>query len=161
VEKSWPRIKREIPNAKLRLVGKYTDGLLKPANPDVEGLGWIRDPSEEIATWSGMIVPIRLGAGTRVKVAEAFSRKCPLISTRLGARGYDCVDGKELLLADSPEAFARACIYVLQKPSDAAAMAERAWLRFLEQWTWDAIAPHVWATAEHCLRLASTSPGIH
>lgn len=161
LKKCWPQIKREIPNAKLRLVGKGTDGQLKPADPDVDRLGWIADPSEEIATWSGMIVPIRLGAGTRVKIAEAFSRKCPLVSTPLGARGYDCTHGKELLLADNPKAFARACIHVIQNPSDAAAMAERAWLRFLEHWTWDVIAPRVWATAEHCLRLEPRSLGIH
>lgn len=149
----WPKIKREIPNARLRLIGKDSGGLQKPAGPDVDGLGWITDPAEEIATWSGMIVPIRLGSGTRVKIAEAFSRKCPLISTSFGARGYDATDGKELFLADTSEAFARACIYVMRNPSDAASMAQRAWLRFLQDWTWDAIAPRVWETAEHCLQL--------
>ena len=32
------------------------------------------------------------------------------------------------------------------------AMAERAYAAFLEKWTWDAIAPKVWAAAEDCLR---------
>ena len=155
METCWPRIKSEVPDAKLRLIGQDSDGPLKPADPDVAGLGWIADPSGEIATWSGMIVPLRLGSGTRVKVAEAFSRKCPLISTPFGARGYDFADGKELLLADTPEAFARACIDVMQKPSAAAAMAQRAWRRYLDDWTWEAIAPRVWATAEHCLKLSA------
>lgn len=155
MERCWPRIKSEVPDAKLRLIGQDSDGPLKPADPDVAGLGWMADPSGEIATWSGMIVPLQLGSGTRVKVAEAFSRKCPLISTPFGARGYDFADGKELLLAETPEAFARACIYVMQKPSEAAAMAQRAWRRYLEDWTWEAIAPRVWATAEHCLKLSA------
>ena len=57
----WARIKRDVPDARLRLVGKYSDGPLKPADPDVDGLGFLADPSEEIATWSAMIVPIRVG----------------------------------------------------------------------------------------------------
>ncbi|MBV9492262.1 MAG: glycosyltransferase family 4 protein [Verrucomicrobia bacterium] len=149
----WPRIKREVPDVQLRLVGKDSDGPLRPAEPGVYGLGWMPDPSEEIATWSAMIVPIRLGAGTRVKVAEAFSRKCPLISTRLGAYGYDVVDGRELRLADTPSAFVQACVQLLRDPVQATAMAERAWKAFLEKWTWDAIAPRVWAAADHCLQL--------
>jgi glycosyltransferase involved in cell wall biosynthesis len=149
----WPGIKREIPGARLRLVGKDSDGLLQPTAAGVDCLGWIADPSEEIATWSAMIIPVRFGAGTRVKVAEAFGRKCPLISTRLGAFGYDVADGRELLLADSPEAFSAACVQLIRDPSAATAMAARAWRLFLDKWTWDAIRPRVWAAAEHCLRL--------
>jgi glycosyltransferase involved in cell wall biosynthesis len=154
----WPLIKRGVPDARLRLVGKDSDGPLKPVDTDVDGLGWMADPSDEIATWSAMIVPIRLGAGTRVKVAEAFSRKCPLVSTRLGAYGYEVADGQELLLADTPEAFAKACIRLIRQPVEAATMAERAWQSFLNSWTWDAIAPRVWAAAEQCLKLSGSGP---
>ena len=153
LRKCWPRIKREVPNARLRLVGKDSGGILK-ADAEVDSLGWKKDPSEEIATWSAMIVPIRLGAGTRVKVAEAFSRKVPLVSTGLGAFGYDVVDGKELILADTPEVFAKACVRMIREPVEAATMAERAWQSFLNSWTWDAIAPRVWAAAEQCLKLS-------
>ena len=147
----WAQIKRDVPDARLRLVGEHTDGPLKPAGPDVDGLGWLADPSEEIATWSAMIVPIREGGGTRVKVAEALSRKCPLVATRLGAYGYDLVDGKEILFGDTPPAFAGACVRAIRQPAEAAARAERAWKRFLENWTCNAIAPRVWAAAEYCL----------
>ena len=153
----WARIKREIPDARLRLVGECTDGPLKPADPDVDGLGWLADPSEEIATWSALIVPIQVGGGTRVKVVDALSRKCPLVSTRLGAFGYDLVDGKEVLFGDTPGAFARACIRAIREPAEATAMAERARNRFLENWTCDAIAPRVWAAAEYCLRQNANS----
>lgn len=149
----WPGIQREVPGVRLRLVGKDSDGPLKPAVAGVDGLGWMADPAEEIATWSAMIVPVRLGAGTRVKVAEAFSRKCPLVSTHLGAFGYEVADGRELRLADGPEAFSAACVELIRDPSAAAAMAARAWRSFLDKWTWDSIRPRVWAAAEHCLRL--------
>ena len=98
-----------------------------------------------------MIVPIRIGAGTRGKIAHAFGRKCPVVSTTLGAYGYEVTDMREIILADSPAAFARACVTTIQEPALAAEIAERAWQRFLQQWTWEAIRPRVWAAAEDCL----------
>jgi glycosyltransferase involved in cell wall biosynthesis len=148
----WPLVKKQIPNARLRLVGKDSDGSLKPAAPDVDALGFVADPSAEIATWSAMIVPILHGAGTRVKIADAFSRKCPLVSTRLGAFGYDVQSGRELLMADRPVEFAEACISLMRDRSAGQAMAERAFVAFVQKWTWDAIAPRIWAAAENALR---------
>jgi glycosyltransferase involved in cell wall biosynthesis len=150
----WDRINCKAPGARLRLVGQGSDSILEIASSDVDSLGWVMDPSEEIATWSAMIVPIRLGAGTRVKVAEAFSRKVPVVSTRLGAFGYDLTNGQEVLLADTPEAFVSACVQLIQAPVEAATMAERAWQLFLNKWTWNAIVPRVCEAAQQCLSLS-------
>jgi glycosyltransferase involved in cell wall biosynthesis len=158
VEECWPRIKQHVPDARFRLVGSGSDRPLGPSGRDIDGLGWVDDAEAEIATWSAMVVPTRIGAGTRVKIAEGFSRKCPIVSTSLGAYGYGVTDGQELLLADSAEDFANACVRVIQQPQEAAAMADRAWQQFLEQWTWDAIRPRVWGAAEDCLRASRTSP---
>jgi glycosyltransferase involved in cell wall biosynthesis len=150
----WPLVKRDVPDARLRLVGRLSDGPLKPSGPDIDALGWVDDADGEMSTWSAMIVPIRLGAGTRGKIAHAFSQKCPVVSTTLGAYGYDAVNGREMFLADSPADFAAACVRTIRAPSEAAAVAERAWQDFLERWAWDAIRPRVWAAAEECLRLS-------
>ena len=151
-ENCWPRIKREIPDARLRLVGKGSDGISWPEGMDIDALGWVDDSAAEVATWSVMVVPIRTGGGTRVKIAEGFSRKCPIVSTSLGAYGYEAVHGRQLLMADAAIDFAAECIKTIRHPVQAAAMAERAWKQFLEKWTWEAIRPRVWAAAEDCLR---------
>jgi glycosyltransferase involved in cell wall biosynthesis len=155
VRSCWPLIKRQVPDARLRLVGKDTDGPLKPNAPDVDALGYLADAASEMATWSAMIIPVRQGAGTRVKIADAFSRKCPVVSTKLGAYGYDVQSGRELLLADKPDDFAQACVSLIRNRAASSAIADRAYATFLEKWTWDAIAPKVWAAAEDCLRRAS------
>jgi glycosyltransferase involved in cell wall biosynthesis len=157
VKECWPLIKREIPDARLRIVGKGSEGVLKPAGPDIDGLGWVSDLVDEIASWSLMIVPVRLGAGTRVKIAQAFSLKCPVVSTSFGAYGYDVEEQVELLLADTPRTFAEACTRMIHYPVEAKKMTNRAWERFLQEWTWDAIAPRVWAAAEDCLRLSAAA----
>jgi glycosyltransferase involved in cell wall biosynthesis len=153
VNECWPGIKSEVPDARLRLVGPGSDGPLKFQGPDIDGLGWLASPSDEIRTWSLMVVPIRVGGGTRVKIAQAFSLKCPVVSTSLGAYGYHVRDGHELSLADSAGAFSNACIRLIREPESAAQMAERAWMQFLEKWTWDATHPLIWAAVEDCLRL--------
>jgi glycosyltransferase involved in cell wall biosynthesis len=158
VQKCWPRIQASVPEARLRLVGQGCDGPLKPAGPNIDARGWLADPSAEIATWSAMIVPIRLGAGTRVKIAQGFSRKCPMVSTSLGAFGYDVRDGEDLFLADDANAFADACVRAIRQPAEANAMADRAWRKFLEKWSWEAIGPRIRAAAEDGLRLRRSAP---
>lgn len=151
----WPFVKRDLPSARLRLVGKDTNGALRPGALDIEALGYLTDPVDEIATWSAMIVPITRGAGMRVKIADAFSRKCPVVSTPLGAYGYDVRNGRELLLANDPRQFAAACVALIRDRAAAKAMTERAYQAFLKEWTWEAIAPRVCAAAEDALRLGS------
>ncbi len=153
----WDEIRRAAPGVRLRLIGKGTDGESGPKGPDIDGLGFVADPAAEIATWSAMIIPIRFGGGTRIKIAEAFSRKCPAVSTRLGAFGYEVEDGSQLLLADKPQEFSRACLALVRDRARAAALAERAWDDFLAHWTWEAIAPKVQAAARECF-LRGQSP---
>jgi glycosyltransferase involved in cell wall biosynthesis len=151
----WSRLKQQVPDARFRIVGMGSESLAADlVGPDIDALGYVDDAAEEIATWSAMVVPLQLGAGTRVKIAEAFSRRCPLVSTSLGAYGYDVENERELFVADSAEELADACVRTIRRPEEAAAMAERAWSRFLEEWTWEAIRPRVWAAAEDCLRRA-------
>jgi glycosyltransferase involved in cell wall biosynthesis len=153
-EHGWPRVKQQIADARFRLIG--TPGKNAPTNlgPDIDSLGYVDDPADEMATWSAMVVPLQLGAGTRVKVAEAFSRRCPLVSTPLGVYGYNVENERELLIGNSADELADACVRMIRRPAEAAAMADRAWSRFLEEWTWEAIRPRVRNTVEACLRAA-------
>jgi glycosyltransferase involved in cell wall biosynthesis len=147
----WPMIKREVPRAELRLVGRGSDGYLTKLGPDITGVGWLEDPGDEIASWSAMIVPIKVGAGTRVKVAEAFARRCPVVATTIGAFGYDVENGREVLLADRADDFASACILLLRNPELGEALSARAHKRFLERWTWDSFQCTVGAAIQQCI----------
>jgi glycosyltransferase involved in cell wall biosynthesis len=147
----WPMIKSKLPSAQLRLIGRGSEGRLTGLGPDIEGLGWLEDPEDEIASWSAMIVPIRTGSGTRVKLAEGFARKCPVVATTIGAFGYNVHHGEELLLADRAKDFASACVLLLSDPSLRDTLSERAHKRFLHEWTWDSFEGTVGAVIEECL----------
>jgi glycosyltransferase involved in cell wall biosynthesis len=152
VQNCWPIIKRDLPDARLRLVGRGSDDVNGLRAPDVDVLGWMADPAAEISSWAATVVPIHVGAGTRVKIAQAFGEKCPIVSTSFGAYGYDPVDGREMYLADTAEDFAAACLKAVREPEKAMQMAERAWQQFLARWTWESIQPRIRAAAEDCLR---------
>jgi glycosyltransferase involved in cell wall biosynthesis len=124
---------------------------------DIQGLGWVADPGPEIATWAAMVVPIRMGGGTRIKIAEGFARQCPVVSTSLGAYGYDVTDNEELLLADSAGAFAAACIALLKSSDLRKRLTEKAFVKFRERWTWEAVASRVEAAVHDCLEKGRVS----
>ena len=151
IHEVWPVIQRQFPRVQLRLVGRKSESYLTKLDPNIVGLSWLEDPGEEIATWSAMIVPIRVGGGTRVKVAEAFARKCPVVATTIGAFGYDVHNGEEMLLADRADDFASACLSLLRDRELGKALSERAYQRFLERWTWDSFESTVGAAVRQCL----------
>ena len=135
----WPRVRSALPGAVLRLAGEGTERAAL-SHPGVEALGYVPDAGAEIATWSAMLVPILTGGGTRIKVAEAFGRRCPVVSTALGAFGYDVRDGRELLIADSAEAFAAACVRVARDEGLAQSLTAAASAYYDAHCTWSASA---------------------
>jgi glycosyltransferase involved in cell wall biosynthesis len=98
-----------------------------------------------------MVVPIRVGGGTRVKTADGFARRCPIVATSIGAFGYDIENGKQAFVADSAEEFASACILLLKDPALRKAVSDRAYDYFLARWKWDSFATTVGAAVQECL----------
>ena len=84
--------------------------------PEVALLGFVEDLSVVYADSAAVIVPIRAGGGTRVKVLEAFSYEKPVVSTSLGVEGLRVRDGETVLIGDTPELFAQQCLRIMKNP---------------------------------------------
>jgi glycosyltransferase involved in cell wall biosynthesis len=149
IEKVWPTILKKFPQARLRLAGEGGEKFSSSQNVDASG--WVADMESEMANWSLAIVPVLAGAGTRIKILDAFSRKCPVVSTHLGAYGHDVENGRELLLADSPNNFAENCLRILKNPLEGGRLAKNAWQKFLNDCTWDSQAGRVAEIIENVL----------
>jgi Glycosyl transferases group 1 len=121
-----PIISRACPGAEFRIVGRDGVELLQKDALTGTALGYVDDPTDEMATWTAMVVPVRFGGGTRVKIADAFARGIPVVSTRTGAFGYEVAHRRELMLADSSQDFATACISVAGQPSLAVELIKSA-----------------------------------
>jgi glycosyltransferase involved in cell wall biosynthesis len=152
VQKVWPLILEKMPDVRLRLVGAGSEKGCWQDTRNIDALGFLANTESEMATWSASVVPLFVGGGTRIKIAESFSRLCPVVATSLGAYGYDVTDGNELWLADSPTDFAVKCLRTLTDAGENQAMAGRAWEKFLQHWTWNAQAGRVAAIVQSVLR---------
>jgi glycosyltransferase involved in cell wall biosynthesis len=75
--------------------------------------GWVRDVRDCYRDPDAVVVPIRAGGGTRIKILEAFSYRRPVVSTSIGAEGIDARDQEEILIADTPERFVQACVRLI------------------------------------------------
>jgi hypothetical protein len=148
----WPEIRRALPDAEWRVIGEASAEFLRARTLPGVGLGYLRDPTEEMATWTAMIVPIRIGGGTRVKISEAFVRRIPVLSTSLGAFGYDVTDGRELLLADDARTFSQACVRISTEPDLAERLTAAANDLYRQRYSVTAVRHRVAVVAEQALR---------
>jgi glycosyltransferase involved in cell wall biosynthesis len=73
-----------------------------------------------------VVVPIRAGGGTRIKILEAFSFGCSVVTTSMGAEGLDIHHEEELLIADNANEFADRCIQLMHDPEKRERMGRRA-----------------------------------
>lgn len=107
LDKVWPVVHREIPQARLYLAGrKMPEQWTKATIDGVTVVGEVPDAAQFIADKQINVVPLLSGSGIRVKIIEAMSMGKAVVSTTVGAQGIDYTDGVDLLIADTPEAFA-------------------------------------------------------
>lgn len=83
----------------------YAAARRAPVRMDV--LGYVEDLRPYIETSRCLVVPLRYGGGTRLKILEALSQGLPVLSTRLGCEGLELTHGDEIVVADDPVGFAR------------------------------------------------------
>jgi glycosyltransferase involved in cell wall biosynthesis len=125
----WPRLRRRV-NRPLRLVlagSNPSASLARLARQrDVQLTGTVRDMGPYYCAADLVVIPIRVGGGTRIKLLEAAAYGLPIVSTTIGAEGTTFRNGLHLLLADTEETFLRSCVYLLEKRQRAMELAHRA-----------------------------------
>jgi len=119
----WPAIKAEVPQARLRIVGRNPDRRVQKwasnsINNDnsIEVTGRVPSVVEHLRQSAVIIVPLRIGGGTRLKIYEAMATGKAVVSTTIGAEGLDVHHGHDIMLADDPRSFAQAVIMLLRDP---------------------------------------------
>jgi len=116
----WDDIHAEYPTLKLYLAGRnMPDWLLEMKMPNIEIVGEVEDALTFISSKQIMIVPLLSGSGMRVKIMEGMALGKIIISTTIGAEGIDYENGKNIVLADSPEEFNKMIKYYLNDQNSA------------------------------------------
>jgi glycosyltransferase involved in cell wall biosynthesis len=141
VQNIWPRIADAHPDARLKIVGgRPPPSLLALAGPRVELTGFVPDLRPHLAAAAAVVVPLRLGGGTRLKIVEAMAMGKAIVSTTLGVEGIEAVPGRDLLVEDEPAAFADAVNRMLTHPDLAALIGQSARRLAVERYSWSGAA---------------------
>jgi glycosyltransferase involved in cell wall biosynthesis len=110
----WPLVLAKVPEAKFRIVGRNPDRRVQAlAGSSVEVTGRVPSVVEHLREAAVVVVPLRVGGGTRLKIYEAMAMGKAVVSTTVGAEGLDVHHGRDMILADSPVRFAESVITLL------------------------------------------------
>jgi glycosyltransferase involved in cell wall biosynthesis len=111
----WPSVLAQAPSAKLRIVGRNPgERVLRLASHSVQCTGRVPSVAEHLREAAVVVVPLRIGGGTRLKIYEAMAAGKAVVSTSVGAEGLDIRHGRDIILADDPQAFADAVLTLLR-----------------------------------------------
>ncbi len=127
LDKVWPLVLRERPDAQLHLAGnKMPKDLLALDLPGVVVQGRVKSAERFMAQRHVMVVPLRSAGGMRVKIIEGMAMGRAIVSTRMGAEGIDVTDGKDILLADDPAGMAGHMTGLIAAPERVARLGRNA-----------------------------------
>jgi polysaccharide biosynthesis protein PslH len=112
----YPILKQNMPQMSLTVIGNLTStedysDLIEDSS--VNFIGKVDNVVPFYKEASVAVVPLKSGSGTRLKILEAMSMGNPVVSTTIGADGIDYKNGQDLLIADTPDDFAKQILSLL------------------------------------------------
>lgn len=145
----FPAVRCELPNAEFRIVGRHTETVESLGElPGVNVVGSVDSLQPELERADVSVVPLRSGAGTRLKVVEAMANRLPVVSTAIGCEGIDVAGDVHLLVADDAATFARSCVTAVRDGAVRADLIAAAERRYLETYQWSTIRQRVATLAD-------------
>jgi glycosyltransferase involved in cell wall biosynthesis len=141
VQEVWPLVAARRPDARVKIIGaRPPQAVRELAGPGVEITGFVDDLRPHLASAAALVVPLRLGGGTRLKIVEGMAMGRPIVSTTLGAEGIEALPERDILIADEPSSFAGAVVRLLDDPALAARLGSSARQLAVERFSWAAAA---------------------
>jgi polysaccharide biosynthesis protein PslH len=139
-EKIWPRVLSNISDAKFRIVGRNPHpSVLKLASNSVEVTGRVPSVIEHLNRAAVVVVPLRIGGGTRLKIYEAMAMGKVVVSTPIGAEGLDVHDRHDIILSERPDDFADQIIGLLRDEAAREQLGAAA-MQTANKYDWSAVA---------------------
>lgn len=140
----WPRIRAAHPTVRLLVVGRGAPAEAQAlADERVELAGWVPDMSSAFARATVVLVPMRSGGGTRLKVLDGLASGRALLTTTMGAEGVALRDGEHAVVADGAEAFAAAALRLLGDAAERARLGAAGRALAETVYDWEAIGAHL------------------
>jgi sugar transferase (PEP-CTERM/EpsH1 system associated) len=142
VREIFPLIRRRRPECTLAIVGRSparTVAGLAAKDPRIFVTGTVDDVRPYLWGSTVSIVPLRIGGGTRLKIYEAMAAGSPVVSTPVGAEGLEVSSPENIRLAETPGAFAEACLDLMENAAARARQALAAAELVRSRCSWEAV----------------------
>ncbi len=135
-----PRLRARVPEARLLIAGRGSE-TLRDLPAGVQTLGCVADIRDVYRRGALLLVPLRDGGGSRLKIVEAWASGLPVVSTTAGAAGLRDA-AAHCAIADTADAFADATALLLAQPARAEELARQARRHAERHYSWQAtLAP--------------------
>ena len=155
----WPRVLKGFPKARFRIVGRNPAPRVKKlCSSSVEVTGAVPSMADHLREAAVLVVPLRAGSGTRIKIYEGMAMGKATVSTSIGAEGLNVRHGHDILLADDPLSFAAEVIKLLSDENLRRRYEFYAAATAL-QYDWSVIANRFTAILEETLRESANLSG--
>jgi len=146
-DKVLPLVLAQEPTARFQIVGMQPHPRLDRlrANPAIEITGAVAEIQPYINGAAVYVAPLRVGGGTRFKILEALASAKPVVSTPLGVEGLGVRSQQEVLIDETPAAFARHVVTLIRSRAGDGVLAGRlGWCarKFVEDhYGWERLTP--------------------
>lgn len=143
VKKVWPLIHKQIPKAKLHIVGNSpSQTVLNYANVQtgISITGNIPDIRDAFASADILIAPVFSGKGTRYKVLESLASGTPIVATSTAVEGLGLTPGVHVEIGDTAQSLAAKAVDLLHNPKRRLQMAEAGVSFLTKKYDWPIIA---------------------
>jgi glycosyltransferase involved in cell wall biosynthesis len=110
--------------------------------------GEVPDMAPFYAGCDAVVVPVRAGGGTRIKILEAWSYRRPVVTTAVGIEGLAARPNEHALVGDTPEEFAAHCVALMDDPGAGDRLCANAYQVLTASYTPDVIARTIAALEE-------------
>ncbi|WP_225872441.1 glycosyltransferase family 4 protein [Pedobacter polaris] len=118
LDEIWPDIEKLSGELRFYIAGKNMQKQF--FDYDSENLiveGEVFDAVEFMNSKAIMIVPLLSGSGMRVKIIEGMAMQKCIIATTMAAEGINCENGKNIMIADTPDEFYRSILQCITQPN--------------------------------------------
>jgi len=157
----FPQVLKGLPDATLSIVGSRPPAEIVRLGDSsaVSVTGYVEDLRPYLAHAALYIVPLRLGAGIRGKILEAWAMQRPVIATSLACCGLAARHGENLWIADSAGDFADGIIRLLKDASTRQRLAVAGRQCALERYSWESATLRLEKVYRETLRDRSSMEG--
>jgi glycosyltransferase involved in cell wall biosynthesis len=159
----FPAVRAAEPDATLALVGRNPPAWLRRRVAETPGVSLhadVPDVRPYLADSAVMVVPLRIGGGSRLKILESLAAGVPVVSTRVGAEGLCLEAGRDLTVTGDTDDLAPALVAALRRPEVMARQAASGRAKVLARYDWATLADEMERVWFDCVASAPAREGV-